>query len=71
MKKARHGGYDGRKENTMDDMRTVYSSEFREDIAYYYSDLEYSDTVTGCGYDTGRAYNLTFLDGRLIEVEEA
>lgn len=54
----------------MEDMRTIYSKEYGEDIAYYQSDLYYSDTIQGCGYDTGRPYNLTFTDGQLVDVEE-
>ena len=54
----------------MSDMATVYSSEWHEDIAYYPDDLEYSYTVMGVGYKSGKPYNLTFDDdNNLIEAD--
>ena len=53
-------------------MAYVHSKEYGEDICYYPDDMEYSFTVLGCGYDTGKGYYITFdEDGRVEEIEEA
>ena len=56
----------------MSGMSYVHSKEYGEDICYYVSDLDYSFTVLGCGYDTGKAYNITFDENnKVVEIEEA
>ena len=56
----------------MDGMAYVYSKEYGEDICYYTDDLNYSYSVMGCGYDTGKEYTITFdSNGRVEEIEEA
>ena len=53
-----------------DEMASVYSAEYHEDVVYYISDLDYSDTVLGAGYKSGKPYNLTFdEDGNIEEIE--
>lgn len=55
----------------MEGMSYIRSKEYGEEICYYLDDLEYSYTVLGCGYDTGKAYNITFDEnGKVLEVEE-
>lgn len=55
----------------MNDLTCIYSTEYKEDIAYYASDLTLCSTVFGCGYDTGKGYYLTFDDdGNLEEVNQ-
>lgn len=50
----------------------IHSKEFGEDICYYPDDLKYSDVVLGCGYETGKAYNITFNQYDMVEeIEEA
>lgn len=51
----------------MDDMATVYSTEYGEDIQYYVRDLTFYSTIFGCGCDTGRGYYLTFDDDDYLE----
>lgn len=54
----------------MTDMACIYSSEWREDICYYPDDLNYSYTIMGVGYKSGKPYNLTFdEDDNLIDIE--
>lgn len=51
----------------MNDMKTVYSSEYHEDICYYPSDLAYDYTIMGVGYKSGKPYLLTFDDSDNLE----
>jgi len=54
----------------MNDLSWFHSQEYGEDISYYPDDLNYSDTVMGVGYETGRAYNVTFdRNGLVTEIE--
>lgn len=54
------------------DMDYIRSREFGEEIEYYVDDLNYSDTVMGCGLETGKPYLLTFDEtGHVVEIEEA
>ena len=42
-----------------------------DSISYYVDDLNYSNTIVGCGFNTGKAYNITFNeDGKIVEIEE-
>lgn len=52
------------------DMALVYSKEFNEEIEYYTDDLNYSNSVMGCGLETGNGYTITFdEDGNVENVE--
>ena len=51
----------------MKDYGYVYSKEYCEEIEYFTSDLDYSNTVMGCGLLSGRPYNLTFTDDNELE----
>ncbi len=55
----------------MTGMAYFYSKEYKEDITYYTDDLNYSDSVMGCGMETGNAYTITFdRNGKVEYVEE-
>ena len=52
------------------EMSYVYSAEYHEDICYYLDDLNYSYTVLGCGYKSGKPYEITFDDDEnMIDIE--
>ena len=55
----------------MTGMDYIYSEEYGEDIAYYTDDLNYSDSVMGCGMDTGKGYTITVdRSGNVEDIEE-
>ena len=55
----------------MEGMDYIYSKEYGEDIAYYIDDLNYSDSVMGCGMESGKAYTITFdRNGKAEYIEE-
>lgn len=55
----------------MTGMAYIYSKEYGEDITYYTDDLNYSDSVMGCGMETGKPYMITFdQNGKAEDIEE-
>lgn len=51
------------------EMATVYSKQYNEEICYYIDDLNYSYTVFGCGYRSGRGYEITFdEENNVVEI---
>ena len=53
----------------MSDMKSIYSPEYHEEICFYPDDLNYSWTILGCGYESGKPYDITFdEEGNPVEI---
>ena len=53
----------------MTGMASIYSKKYKEEIEFYPDDFNYSSTIFGAGFDSGKGYNLTEEDGIIVSIE--